>query len=252
VKDVSKSFGGNKAVDSVSFSIKRDQSMVGLVGPNGAGKTTLLNVISGAVKADSGDVYFKGERINSKRSWERVSLGIAKTFQVPRPLRSLTVSENVAVFSNVGFLGGGRKDEGGPREGFGSVDDILRLTGLEGYAYRYPTELPFGLLKHLEVAKVLATAPDLLLFDEPIGGLSQEEAKEFIGLLRELMRRKEVKAVIVEHRLSELFTFVDSVMVLDKGAKIFEGSVEGFFSDKRVSDAYLGSSPEVAREGGAP
>ena len=239
VNGVTKSFGGNRAVEKVSFALKDYQTAIGLVGPNGAGKSTLLNIIAGTIGPDSGEVFLQGERITSKPSWARVSLGISKTFQIPRPLKSLTVRENVYLFSRAD---GGRRSNGVTYGSSDSIDGLLKLTHLSVYAERYPTELPFGLLKYLELAKALATRPKLLLLDEPIGGLSRSEATTLIALLRELASKGELRMVIVEHRLSELFSFVQSVIALDKGQKIFDGSVSDFFKDSRVSEAYLGNS----------
>lgn len=240
VANVTRSFGGNKAVDSVTISLGEDQTAMGLVGPNGAGKSTLLGIIAGTVRADSGEVLLRGVRITAKPSWGRVSLGVAKTFQIPRPLKSLTVRENVYLFSRAD----GHRHTGSADGASEFVEGVLKLTRLAPYAERYPAELPFGLLKYLELAKALATRPRLLLLDEPIGGLSRTEAATLIELLRELAAKGDVRMIIVEHRLSELFSFVQTVTALDKGRKIFEGGVADFFKDPRVSEAYLGRGPE--------
>ncbi|MGA8710974.1 MAG: ATP-binding cassette domain-containing protein [Thermoplasmata archaeon] len=225
VSGVSRSFGGNRAVCEVSFEMAVDA--LAIVGPNGAGKTTLLNLIAGVLHATHGSIRFRDREITRLPPWRIARLGLVKTYQIVRPFRTLTVEENLALFSKV--------------RGTADLDGILEATGLTEVRGQLSGVLPFGLLKRLELAKGLATRPDLLLLDEPIGGLSRSEAE---GLLATLSRLKGqgVRMIVVEHRLSEVLPLVDRVIALDQGRMIFNGSRSEFYQDAAVRTAYLGSS----------
>ena len=223
LESVVKSWGGNRAVDRMSFSLEKD--VLGLIGPNGAGKTTLLSTIAGITLPDSGTIEFNDLNVTKAKVWKRVKLGLVKTFQVGRPFGSLTVRENLELFRGIG----GRVD----------IDGILKSTGLDDLENKKATELSHGNLKRLEVAKALTTNPKLLLLDEPIGGLSTTEAESVINTLSSL-KSKGVKMIIVEHRLSEIFPFVDDVVVMDRGVQIFHGSTKELFEDEKVQEAYMG------------
>ncbi len=225
IDGVTKAFGGNTVLDDVSVSMHADALAV--VGPNGAGKTTLLNVVAGLVRPDRGVVRFKGVTLTRMPAARIVHLGMVKTYQVVRPFRTLTVEEHLRLFSRV-------------RPG-ADVGAILEMTGLSGVRLRYPTELPFGFLKRLELAKALAVRPELILLDEPIGGLSRAEADGILATLRTL-KASGLRMVIVEHRLMETLSFVDGVVALDKGRLIFDGTPSAFFADPAVRDAYLGGA----------
>jgi len=220
----SRSFGGNRAVDDVSFEMSVEA--LAIVGPNGAGKTTLLNLVAGLLHPSRGSIRFRGREISRLPPWRVARLGMVKTYQVVRPFRSLTVEENLALFSRL--------------RGGSALDGILDATGLTPYRHHLSGELPFGLLKRLELAKGLSTHPELLLLDEPIGGLSRGEAEGLLATLSALKARG-VRMIIVEHRLSEILTVVDRVLALDRGRMIFHGSQSEFFRDPAVRTAYLGS-----------
>ena len=221
--DVSRSFGGNRAVDRVSFDMS--DRVLAVVGPNGAGKTTLLNLIAGQLRPSRGSIRFRGREISRLAPWRIVGLGMVKTYQIVRPFRSLTVEENLSLFARL--------------RGKAEVGEILQETGLREVRGLLAGALPFGLLKRLELAKGLASRPELLLLDEPIGGLSREEAQGLVGTL-EALKSHGVGMVVVEHRLSEILPIVDRVVALDQGRLIFHGTREGFFEDPSVRAAYLG------------
>lgn len=225
VARVSRSFGGNRAVDDVSFEMAVDT--LAIVGPNGAGKTTLLNLLAGVLHPQRGKVLVDGRDVTRLPPWRLARMGLVKTYQVVRPFRTLTVEENLALFRKLR----GRAD----------VDAILAATGLEDVRHSYAGALPFGLLKRLELAKGLAADPDLLLLDEPIGGLSREEAAGVLASLGGL-KRSGIRMIVVEHRLSEILPVVDRVIALDRGRLIFQGTREEFFRDPAVRTAYLGRS----------
>ncbi len=218
-----KSWGGNLAVDRVSFVMETE--ILGIVGPNGAGKTTLLNLIAGMVQPTSGSVSFEGNDVTSLPSWKRVQIGISKTYQVVRPFRSLTVRQNLEIFSGI-------------RDGNG-VDWILEVTALDKVANNKADALPYGLLKKLEIGKVLASNPKLMLLDEPFGGLSQEDISSTLELIK-LLKNKGMRMIIIEHRISSLLSIVNSIVTLDNGEKIFDGSIGDFVKDERVKQSYLG------------
>jgi branched-chain amino acid transport system ATP-binding protein len=225
VAGVTRSFGGNRAVDDVSFRMEVDT--LAIVGPNGAGKTTLLNLIAGWLHPELGAITFRDRDVTYLPPWRVAQLGMVKTYQVVRPFRTLTVEENLALF--------------GRKRGVADLDRILEVTGLREVRDHLAGALPFGLLKRLELAKGLAALPELLLLDEPIGGLSRAEAQGLVASLAAL-KSSGVRMVIVEHRLSEILPVVDRVVALDRGRLIFHGTREEFFQDPAVRTAYLGSS----------
>ena len=223
VSHVTRSFGGNRALDDVSLEMSVDA--LAIVGPNGAGKTTLLNAIAGVHHPNKGSIRFRGINVTHLPPWRIARLGMVKTYQVVRPFRTLTVEENLRLFAKL--------------RGGADIDRILVATGLAHVRGVYSGVLPFGLLKRLELAKALAASPDLLLLDEPIGGLSRAEAE---GLIASLVALKAggTRMVVVEHRLGEILPVVDRVVALDRGRVIFDGSRDYFFENAAVREAYLG------------
>lgn len=225
INGITKSWGGNKVLNKVDIDMRVDA--LGLVGPNGAGKSTLLNIVAGIVKPDEGEIFFSGEKVTGLHTWNLVKMGLVKTNQIPHPFRTLTVKENVEVLS--------QRRKGKNK---GTVE-ILQITGLEEFENFYPSALPFGYLKRLELARALACNPNTILLDEPLGGLSPHEAVSMVETLKKL-KESGIKLVVVEHRLSELFTLVEEVVALDRGVKIFQGKPEKFSSDPAVASAYMG------------
>lgn len=225
VSELTRRFGGNRAVDNVSFEM--DVPALAIVGPNGAGKTTLLNLIAGQLTPDHGSIRLGDREITGLPAWRVARLGMVKTYQVVRPFRTLTVEENLVLFSRL--------------RGTADIPEILRETGLEEVRGTLSGALPFGLLKRLELAKALATRPDLLLLDEPIGGLSRSEAQALLATLSALKARG-LCMIVVEHRLSEILPLVDRVLALDRGRVIFHGTRLEFYHDPAVRTAYLGSA----------
>ncbi len=225
VAGVSRAFGGNRAVDNVSFDLTVDT--LALVGPNGAGKTTLLNLIAGCLHPQTGSIRFQGREVSRLPPWRIARLGMVKTYQVVRPFRTLTVEENLGLFGRL--------------RGTADIERTLEATGLTEFRGSLAGALPFGLLKRLELAKGLAARPVLLLLDEPIGGLSRSEARSLVVSLAAL-KRSGVRMVVVEHRLAEILPIVDRVVALDRGHVIFHGTRSEFFHDPAVRAAYLGST----------
>ena len=240
VMDISKRFGGVKAVDSISFSLDRSQ-LLGVIGPNGSGKTTLVNLITGFVKPDSGRVVFRSKDIAGLPPFRTARLGIARTFQMVRPFYQLPAFKNlvVSLFSpRVRSLLGGKY---GDRNAVAL--DLLEEVGFErdsAVAFKTASVLPQGYLKRLELAKVIALQAEVIILDELFSGLSLAEVASILPIIDKL--RTEGKAIImIEHRLKELFRIADKVMVLNYGQKIAEGTGVEIMESEAVKRAYLGS-----------
>ena len=228
---VSKHFGALVVLDGVDFSIGADEA-VGIVGPNGAGKTTLLSVLSGTLPASAGSVSFRGEDITRADAAERCRLGIAKTHQVPRPFGGMTVFENVVVAATTG---GGHRGAAAYRRSIESLEmcDMLHVANRRAET--------LGLLdrKRLELARVLATDPVVVLLDEIGGGLTDEETVRLVETIRE-MRRRGMAIVWIEHIVHVLLQVVGRLVCMDAGRVIANGDPQTVMSDSTVIDAYLG------------
>ena len=234
IKNLTKRFGGLTAVNDVSFDIERG-SLVGLIGPNGAGKTTLFNLISGTEKPNRGSIWFDGVNITKFRSYKRVKYGITRTFQVVRPLKLLTCLDNVIVgcMSPRGKVVS--EDLGVDR----LASTILSSVGLIDKARIPPIILPFGDLKKLEIARAVASNPELLLLDEPFSGLSYEEQMVIVDLLKKL-HNEGYTMISAGHVLRELMALVPRVLVLHQGKLIADGPPKEVVEEKIVYEAYLG------------
>ncbi|ALJ90757.1 ABC transporter ATP-binding protein [Thermus aquaticus] len=241
---ISKRFGGLQALYRVDFRVK-PREIVGLIGPNGAGKTTLLRVLLGIHLPDEGRVRFQGRDITRLPTWERVRLGLAATFQNPRPLKRLPVIANVLVAA-YGPRGGRRGDW--VKRAEARALDALEFVGIADKAKEPASVLSQGELKRLEIARALATEPELLILDEPFAGLTPVETELLAKSLARLrkggrfgrLHSEGCAMVIIEHKLSELFRIADRVVVLNFGEVLAEGSPEEVLRDPRVVEAYLG------------
>jgi branched-chain amino acid transport system ATP-binding protein len=239
VENLTKRFGGLTAVDSVSFHIDEGE-IVGIIGPNGAGKTTLFNLISGFLKPDSGTVKFKGENIIGVAPHKIVNKGIARTFQVVRPFRHLPVIANVMV---------ALKSPRGTRkiEWIKTFErkalDMLEDVGLTELMLEPAENVGHGDLKRLEMAKALATEPDLLMLDEPFGGLNPLETDFLTKSIQRIhLDHPSRGIVIVEHKLYALMKIVKRVIVLHEGKNLAEGKPEEISKNKKVIEVYMGKA----------
>lgn len=234
VKNLTKRFGGLTAVNDVSFEIERG-SLIGLIGPNGAGKTTLFNLIAGSEKPNTGSIWLDGINVTKFSTHKRVNHGIARTFQVVKPLRFLSCLDNVIV----GCMSprGKARSESIGIEKYAST--ILASVGLVDKARIPPIILPFGDLKKLEIAKALASNPELLLLDEPFSGLSHEEQNIIVNLIKQL-NEEGYTIIIAEHILRELMALVPRVIVMHQGKLIADGHPKEVVNIKLVIEAYLG------------
>lgn len=240
VSGASKSFGGVKAVNNVSFELAKGE-IVGVIGPNGSGKTTLVNLITGFVKKDSGKVFFKNKDITKLPPHKIADLGIARTFQIMRPYHSLPAYKNLIVplySPRVKRTSGGKL---GDRNAV--AIDLLEEIGFERDAYvpyKLASSLPLGYLKRLELARCLALRPEIIMCDEVFSGLSMSEIVTAIPIMEKL-QMDGITLIMIEHRLRELFRLANRVIVMNFGEKIADGIPEEVMKNKKVKEAYLGT-----------
>jgi branched-chain amino acid transport system ATP-binding protein len=227
VENVTKRFGGIVALDDVSFAAEPGE-IVGLIGPNGAGKTTAFNVITRLYTPDAGDIRFEGESLLKTSPSGIVRRGIARTFQNVELFRGLSVLDNVRVGAHA-------------HRGEQSPEDLLFYVNLHSLRYRPAAELPYGTQKRVELARALASAPRLLLLDEPAGGLSHEEVGQLGTFIRQMRNDYELTVLLVEHHMGLVMGIADRVHVLDFGKKIAEGTPAEVRGNRGVIEAYLGA-----------
>ena len=234
VTGLTKRFGGFTAVDQVSFSVAKGE-ILGLLGPNGSGKSTTFNCIAGMLKPTGGSVRLEGGEIGGLTAAEVCRRGLGRTFQIPRPFRSLTLLENAVLAAHYGAGGHIPQEEAEER-----ARDALRLAQLPDDPHMTTTGLGAAGLKKLELARALATRPRLLLADESLGGLDSGEMRLAADMLKRIRDERGITIVWVEHIMGVLLSVVDRVVVLDHGAVIFEGTPQAAQEDERVAEVYLG------------
>ncbi len=231
VQNLNKRFGGLHAVKNITLDVGRGE-IVGILGPNGAGKTTLFNLLTGFIAADEGAVVFSGHSLRGLKPHTIVNLGMARTFQLCRPFVGLSVIENVLV----GSLGPRVKDADLGRRAL----HLLEQVGLAAKADTPSELLSYGDLRRLEIARALATDPQLLLLDEPFAGLGSAEIEAISALIRQLHRDSGLTILLIEHKLREFMQLVSRVVALDFGEVIAQGTPEDIVSHPRVIEAYIG------------
>ena len=235
VNALTKYFGGVAALKDVSFEIP-EKRICGFIGPNGAGKTTLFSLITGAIRPSVGRVQLRGRDVTGMSSSSLVRMGIARTHQIVRPFRAMTVLENVQLAVHFG------------RQGIGSTShakdkalEALKLVHLDPKAHLLASVLSLGEQKRLEVARALATSPDLLLLDEVCGGLAASETAEMLELLQQI-RARGATIMCVEHDMKAVMSVCDRITVLNFGQKLAEGRPEEIQNNEQVIEAYLGKA----------
>jgi len=239
VTSVRKRFGGVMAVDDVSLAIEEGE-ILGLVGPNGSGKSTLINLLSGFYPADRGEVTLDGTDIASLPAHQIAALGIARTFQIPRPFDTMTPRENIAV----SYMFGRRRHT--LNEARAAAEQWLAFTGLGSVADVGTDQLTLHQLKFLELARALATEPTLLLLDEVLAGLNPTEINQSMEMIRRI-HSEGITLVIVEHVIRAITALSSRIVVLDQGLVVADGDPAAVMSDPAVVAAYLGTKRGHAR-----
>ena len=238
VQHITKRFKGLTAVKDVSFTI-REGGITGMIGPNGAGKSTTFNMICGYYPPTEGKIFFRGQDITNKRAYEYTNMKIARTFQIMKPLKNLSVLENVVASCYFGHAAAKNEKEARER-----AMDILHFTGL--YEKRHILSKDMGTpdQKRLEMARALATKPELLFLDENMAGLNPAETEAAIRLIREI-NQSGVTIFLIEHIMQAVVSLCEEVIVLHHGEKIAEGTPEQVMNDPYVMEVYLGKKEDA-------
>ena len=231
IKQVSKHFGGFTALSGVSLDIARGERF-GLIGPNGSGKTTLINCISGSLRNESGSIRFENAEISGLAAYQRTRLGIARSFQIPRPFHSMTVLENLLVPS--AYVTHLRDSEGEAK-----AMEILSSIGLADKAGVLASQLSQVELRKLELARAMAAKPRLLISDEAMAGLAGTEVDEVLKILFDL-NAQGITIIMIEHIMRAVMRFSERIVVLDAGERIAEGTPDEIVRNPAVEKAYLG------------
>ena len=231
IEQLVRRFGGLVAVNQVSFDVHAGE-IVGLIGPNGAGKTTLFNIISGHLRSDSGRLMFDGRDLTNVRAAQCARAGIGRTFQIVKPLTTLTVHENVMVGALLRNSGAVARDK---------AAQIVERVGMADLMHRLSGSLTLESRKRLELARALSVEPKIILLDEILAGLNASEIEESIHLIRDLASTDGLAVIMIEHNLHAVMSLAQRVVVLDYGVKIAEDVPEVVVRDPKVVVAYLGS-----------
>ena len=229
VSGVVKRFGGFTALNQVSLHVKAGERF-GLIGPNGSGKTTLINCVSGSLHADEGRILFDGRDITTLPAHRRTRLGIARSFQIPKPFTSMSVRDN---------LGIPMENAGHAHPGAVSTEQILREIGLHAKAHLRPAGLTQIEMRKLELARAMAARPKLLISDEAMAGLSHAEVDDILAILFRL-NEQGITIIMIEHIMRAVMRFSQRVVVLDAGERIAEGTPDEIVRNPAVEKAYLG------------
>ena len=246
VQGLGKSFGGNRAVDDVSFSVAPGE-LLALIGPNGAGKSTTFNMVNGQLNPDSGSIQLDGQELIGRRPREVWQMGVSRTFQIAETFSSLTVAENVqmALLSDDNRLFSLWRRATHYRKNDALA--LLAQVGLQAQADRPCSELAYGDVKRLELAIALANKPRLLLMDEPTAGMAPAERNKLMALTRDLVSQHGLAVLFTEHSMDVVFGFADRIIVLARGRLIAEGQAQDIRQNPKVQEVYFGSGKTFER-----
>lgn len=250
LRDVSKSFGGIHAVRDMTFKIEKGE-LAGLIGPNGAGKTTIFNLVTGVYDVTKGDIIYEGQNINSLKTYEVISLGVARTFQNLRLFAASSVLENVmtaaqqhhgySFFEALSHMGRWKAMERTTRE---ESMTLLERVGLADRAHQAAGTLPYGLQRRLEIARAISLKPDLLLLDEPAAGMNADEVVQLNDLIVKIHEDFNLTILLIEHHMDMVMAICPHIVCMNFGAKIAEGSPDEIQNHPEVLKAYLGEEEE--------
>lgn len=235
INHLSKSFGKVSAVNDLSFEVDQGE-ILGVIGPNGAGKTTVFNLITGEIRPDTGEIIFNGKDVTHDPTFRKCRIGIARTYQIPKPFLNMTVLENLLV----GAIYGGHMNYSTSKR---RCEEILEKTGLVSKIDAVAGSLPLFDRKRMELAKALSTNPRLLLVDEVAGGLTEPEVEEVLDIIHSV-RKSGVTVLWVEHIIMAMQKGPDRILVMNFGCNLFSGKPEQAFNSKRVQKIYLGTEKE--------
>ena len=231
VRNVSKQFGGLAALTDVSFVLNKGE-ILGLIGPNGAGKTTMFNVINGFYPPTKGDVLLKGERVSNLKPHVLCRLGVARTFQIVKPLQRMSTLDNVIASAFIRSKTKAQAEE--------IAVEVLKFTNLYDDRNLISKSLPLGKRKRLEIARALATQPEIILLDESFAGLNPTEINEQIEIVNKIRTERGITILIIEHHMKVIMSISDRIVVLTYGQKIAEGTPSEIGHNPLVIEAYLG------------
>jgi branched-chain amino acid transport system ATP-binding protein len=235
VRNITKKFGGVVAISDLSFHMEEGE-VLGLMGPNGSGKTTMFNVLMRTYRQDAGEVYFRGEEITKYPTYQRVQMGMARTYQIPRTFQEMNIIDNIHMSTRPDRI----SKLASIREFTEKERALAAGVGLEPHMFKFPHELTMGDLRRLELAKVLAHDPKIGLLDEIFAGLTLKEIQEISDLIRK-KHAEGLDFIIVSHDLRALAPLVDRVVVISFGEYIAEGPYQEIVNNKKVQEAYFGA-----------
>jgi len=246
IKSLSKYFGALKAVDGVSFEVKKGE-ILGLIGPNGAGKTTIANLVTGTFSKTSGSVIFEDTDISNLKSYQIARKGLTRTFQIVEPLKGMSVEENVLV----GSLYGRDNRNTNMKNSSKRTREIIKLVGLESKKDFLVSDITINDIKKMEFARVIAMDPKILFLDEVMAGLTAKEVEKTSILIKRILKEKDLTIVFIEHIMKAVMGVSDRIIVLHHGKKISEGTPQEVANSSAVIEAYLGKryAKEVVNNG---